>query len=492
MVGHVVPIRFSARDIFARSAAVFILMPVAAPDAPPVELVMSLFDLTPAEARVARGLAAGKTVDDLAGDNGVSPNTVRVQVRGVLEKTGCRRQTEVVALLGGISAVRLDPAGELKRAGRPRLNWPHIIKIDHARARGAVYAFAFARLGIFDRCAGRAHRGLGISSLVRSVLGNSIMINAIAARVMHAFPISRRHRIDLIQQRVLPLTRSAVVALVVGAATLISISPGAAQSQDCSAESSLKSVQAGGPVELAFRNASTERRRLYWIDPNGDRKFNGLIEGGNLLRQTTSTGHSWVVTDDAEKCLFAVTATAEPVTIDVGGVATAQLAPPPPGVQQPIAQAPVAAPPPPPVAQAAPQLPPPPVAAAPPPALARRKPPWPSCRRFPRSSNSSSAASIASRRAAMPPSRSTVRPPAPSTSPPSSRNGTAASGSSKPCRARPSCGSGTSGRRPTSPTSTANCARPRRSRTPTRRIGASSRWTAPRSSSSATARRIAS
>ena len=109
MVGHLVPIRFSARDIFARSAAVFILMPVAAPDSPPVELVMSLFDLTPAEARVARGLAAGKTVDDLAGANGVSPNTVRVQVRGVLEKTGCRRQTEVVALLAGISLVRPDP-----------------------------------------------------------------------------------------------------------------------------------------------------------------------------------------------------------------------------------------------------------------------------------------------------------------------------------------------------------------------------------------------
>ena len=106
MVGHVVPIRFSARDIFARSTAVFILMPVAAPTSPPVELVMSLFDLTPAEARIARGLAAGKTVDDLADANGVSPNTVRVQVRGVLEKTGCQRQTDVVALLGGLSAVR--------------------------------------------------------------------------------------------------------------------------------------------------------------------------------------------------------------------------------------------------------------------------------------------------------------------------------------------------------------------------------------------------
>lgn len=137
------------------------------------------------------------------------------------------------------------------------------------------------------------------------------MINAIAARVMHTFPISRRHRADLILQRVLPFARSAVVALAVGAATLLSVSPGAAQTQDCSAESSLKTVQAGGPVELAFRNASAERRRLYWIDPNGDRKFNGLIEAGNLLRQTTSMGHSWVVTDDAEKYLYAITATAE-------------------------------------------------------------------------------------------------------------------------------------------------------------------------------------
>lgn len=106
MVGHVIPIRFSARDIFERSSAVFVLTPVAAPDAPPVELVRSLFDLTPAEARVARGLASGKTVDELAGDASVSANTVRAQVRGVLEKTGCQRQTDVVALLGGLSVTR--------------------------------------------------------------------------------------------------------------------------------------------------------------------------------------------------------------------------------------------------------------------------------------------------------------------------------------------------------------------------------------------------
>jgi DNA-binding CsgD family transcriptional regulator len=107
MVAHVVPIRLSARDIFVRCVAAFVLTPVALPQAAPVELVQSLFDLTPTEARVARGLASGKTVEDLARDGGTSANTIRTHVRGVLEKTGCNRQVDIVALLTAISATRL-------------------------------------------------------------------------------------------------------------------------------------------------------------------------------------------------------------------------------------------------------------------------------------------------------------------------------------------------------------------------------------------------
>jgi DNA-binding CsgD family transcriptional regulator len=106
MVAHVIPIRLSARDIFARSAAALVLTPVTLPHALPVELVQSLFDLTPAEARVARKLASGLAVDDIATAAGVSPNTTRTHVRGVLEKTGCSRQSEVVALLNGIWSPR--------------------------------------------------------------------------------------------------------------------------------------------------------------------------------------------------------------------------------------------------------------------------------------------------------------------------------------------------------------------------------------------------
>ena len=107
MVVHVIPIRLSARDIFIRCAAVLVLTAVTLPQAPPVELVQSLFDLTPAEARVARNLASGKTVEDIAADGGTSANTVRTHVRGVLQKTGCNRQVDIVALLTTISATRL-------------------------------------------------------------------------------------------------------------------------------------------------------------------------------------------------------------------------------------------------------------------------------------------------------------------------------------------------------------------------------------------------
>jgi DNA-binding CsgD family transcriptional regulator len=102
-VAHVIPIRGHARDLFALSAGALILTPVTLPNAPPVELIQSLFDLTPAEARVARGLAAGGTVDEIAANAAVSSNTVRAQVRGILAKTGLHRQVEVVALLSGIS-----------------------------------------------------------------------------------------------------------------------------------------------------------------------------------------------------------------------------------------------------------------------------------------------------------------------------------------------------------------------------------------------------
>lgn len=106
MVVHVVPIRRSAHDIFMRSFALLVVTPIAAPAAPPVELMRSLFDLTPSEARVAGGIAKGETLDEIASTGGVAMSTVRSQMRSVLEKTGCARQAEVVALLASVNLER--------------------------------------------------------------------------------------------------------------------------------------------------------------------------------------------------------------------------------------------------------------------------------------------------------------------------------------------------------------------------------------------------
>jgi DNA-binding CsgD family transcriptional regulator len=115
LVAHLLPIRRSAQDIFGRSYALLIVTPVTARRAPPVELLRSLFDLTPSEARVARGLANGDSLDDIAASGNVSRNTVRSQLQQVVEKMGCSRQAEVTALLANIAlGSDVPPADALK------------------------------------------------------------------------------------------------------------------------------------------------------------------------------------------------------------------------------------------------------------------------------------------------------------------------------------------------------------------------------------------
>lgn len=106
MVAHILPISRSVHDLFAQSYALLIFTPVSKEHVPPVELVRSLFDLTTSEARVARKLAAGNSAQEIAEAGGVALSTVRTQIRQVLEKTGCSRQAEVVALLANITLRR--------------------------------------------------------------------------------------------------------------------------------------------------------------------------------------------------------------------------------------------------------------------------------------------------------------------------------------------------------------------------------------------------
>ena len=106
MAAHLLPLRGHAIDLFAGATALLVLSPATAPHAPPLDLIQSLFDLTAAEARVARSLAGGDRIDDIAAAGGVSRNTVRSQLQAVMDKTGSRRQADVVALLAGIGIAK--------------------------------------------------------------------------------------------------------------------------------------------------------------------------------------------------------------------------------------------------------------------------------------------------------------------------------------------------------------------------------------------------
>lgn len=57
------------------------------------------FGLTPAEARLTAALLDGEHLDDYAIRTGLSPHTVKTQLKAVFAKTGCGRQADVVCVV---------------------------------------------------------------------------------------------------------------------------------------------------------------------------------------------------------------------------------------------------------------------------------------------------------------------------------------------------------------------------------------------------------
>jgi DNA-binding CsgD family transcriptional regulator len=62
-------------------------------------VLFSRFGLTPAEARIALGIAHGDSLATIAKEHGVSVKTARTQLKAVFAKTATHRQAELAALL---------------------------------------------------------------------------------------------------------------------------------------------------------------------------------------------------------------------------------------------------------------------------------------------------------------------------------------------------------------------------------------------------------
>jgi len=104
------PLRQNAR--WDASGRVVLLLDCGNARKPAPERLAELYELTPAEARLWSSLAAGATLAQIAARQGVSVNTLRVQLASLFHKVGVHRQADLVRRALEIHGQDADPAGE--------------------------------------------------------------------------------------------------------------------------------------------------------------------------------------------------------------------------------------------------------------------------------------------------------------------------------------------------------------------------------------------
>jgi len=100
LVVHLLPLRRAAHDIFSGADMVLAATPVSASATVPApSLLAGLFDLTPAEARLAAALCQGQPLKEAAAGAGITFKSGRTYLERIFAKTGTHQQSELVALL---------------------------------------------------------------------------------------------------------------------------------------------------------------------------------------------------------------------------------------------------------------------------------------------------------------------------------------------------------------------------------------------------------
>ena len=100
LVIHVLPLRRSRvrSGLIQRAVAVLFVASASAPPRLPHDALIQLYDLTPAEVRVFELICEGQTPAAISALLGIAVSTVKTHLFHVFEKTGCRRQTDLVRL----------------------------------------------------------------------------------------------------------------------------------------------------------------------------------------------------------------------------------------------------------------------------------------------------------------------------------------------------------------------------------------------------------
>lgn len=108
VIMRVIPVHGAPCELPADIFAILIAIPVVARKGPGPDVLQALFNLTPAEARVAHAVAQRQTTGAIAARLGLSPETVRSQVKSALAKCGASRNIDLAVMLAG-AVVLGDP-----------------------------------------------------------------------------------------------------------------------------------------------------------------------------------------------------------------------------------------------------------------------------------------------------------------------------------------------------------------------------------------------
>jgi DNA-binding CsgD family transcriptional regulator len=110
-VVHLLPLRRAAHDIFAGADILVLATPIVPSKlVPSASLLNALFDLTPAEARLAMDLAGGLTLSDSAVRHAVTVKTARTYLERIFRKTGTSRQSQLVNMLRAVQPPLVSPS----------------------------------------------------------------------------------------------------------------------------------------------------------------------------------------------------------------------------------------------------------------------------------------------------------------------------------------------------------------------------------------------
>lgn len=103
LVLKVLPVPPAARSPFLGARAVLVLNDLEGTAAVNPDMFGKVFELTPAQAKLAGKLATGSSMETAAAEMGVTAETARSHLKAIFNRTGTHRQGELVALLNRLS-----------------------------------------------------------------------------------------------------------------------------------------------------------------------------------------------------------------------------------------------------------------------------------------------------------------------------------------------------------------------------------------------------